>query len=186
MEKRLHVTIPPWVDGCRVHFRMDIGATIHRDMPDIVRRRAAETHLATLPSDAVWIWSDGSETEGVSAGGSGALIVLPTGVEQELRAPAGGLCSSTRAELVALRVAEVGDAAGTDPGRTAGGHPYRLTGSAGHNGGRRRSADHGARRRYVAATETGRHIHLQWVPAHCSLPGNEKADVLAKETSRMS
>ena len=86
MEGRLHVTIPPWMYGVRVHFRLDIGAAIHWDMPDIVHRRATETHLMTLPSDAVWIWSDGSAEGGVSAGGSGALIVLPTGVEQELRA----------------------------------------------------------------------------------------------------
>ena len=34
------MTIPPWVEGARVHFRLDIGATILRDMPDTVRRRA--------------------------------------------------------------------------------------------------------------------------------------------------
>ena len=69
VEERLHVTIPPWVDGSRVHFRMDVGTAISRDMPDIVRRRAAEDHLATLPSGAVWVWSDGSAEGGVSAGG---------------------------------------------------------------------------------------------------------------------
>ena len=53
----------------------------------------------------MWIWSDGSAEGGVTTGGSGALIVLPSGEEQELRAPAGRACSSTRAELVALRVA---------------------------------------------------------------------------------
>ena len=60
----------------------DIGATIHQDMPDSVRRRAAETLLPTQPSDAVWIWNNGSAEGGVPAGGSGALIVLPAGVEQ--------------------------------------------------------------------------------------------------------
>ena len=99
MEERLHVTIPPWVEGARVHSRLDIGATILRDMPGTVRKRAPDTHLATRPADAVWVWSDGSAEGGVSAGGSGALSVLPTGVEQELRAPAGNVCSSTRTEL---------------------------------------------------------------------------------------
>ena len=37
----------------------------------------------------------------------------------------------------------------------------------------------------LVATETERHVYLQWVPAHCSLPGDEKAEVLAKETSSM-
>ena len=37
----------------------------------------------------------------------------------------------------------------------------------------------------LTITEGGRHIYLQWVPAHCGLPGNEKADTLAKEASSM-
>ena len=36
-------------------------------------------------------------------GGVGALILLPGGEKRELRVPAGRLCSSTHAELVALR-----------------------------------------------------------------------------------
>ena len=32
-------------------------------------------------------------------------------------------------------------------------------------------------------TGRGQQIFLQWVPAHCGLPGNERADTLAKEAS---
>ena len=31
----------------------------------------------------------------------------------------------------------------------------------------------------------GVRAHLQWVPAHCDLPGNERADALAKEASEL-
>ena len=52
VEERLHhVTIPPWVDGSRVHFRADIG----------LGAPSAERHLTTLPDDALWMWSDGSD-----------------------------------------------------------------------------------------------------------------------------
>ena len=37
------------------------------------------------------------------AGGAGGIIAWPDGVAHELRAPAGRLCSSFRAEMVALR-----------------------------------------------------------------------------------
>ena len=56
VEEQLHVTILPWMDRSRVHFRMDVGTAISRDTPDIVCRRAAEDHLADLPG----VWSDGS------------------------------------------------------------------------------------------------------------------------------
>ena len=69
------------------------------------RRREAKIHLQSLPQEAIWVWTDGSATEGVLDGGAGALIVWPDGEEQEISAPAGGLCSSYRAELVALREA---------------------------------------------------------------------------------
>ena len=104
VEEKLHITIPPWVDGSKVHIRLDAGADI-RTVPDEVRRAAAEKHLATLPEDAVWIWSDGSAEGGTTAGGGGALITLPSGEHHQIREPAGAVCSSTRAELVALRAA---------------------------------------------------------------------------------
>ena len=41
----------------------------------------------------------------MTAGGGVALITLPSGEEGEVRTPAGAVCSSTRAELVAMRSA---------------------------------------------------------------------------------
>ncbi|KAF0300621.1 hypothetical protein FJT64_003287 [Amphibalanus amphitrite] len=54
---------------------------------------------------ATWVWTDGSATDGVLNGGAGALIVWPDGEERSVRAPAGRLCSSFRAEMVALQTA---------------------------------------------------------------------------------
>ena len=33
--------------------------------------------------------------------------------------------------------------------------------------------------------EYGRSVHLQWVPSHCGLPGNERADALAEEAATL-
>ena len=105
VEERLKTTIPPWVSSGAVHFRLDVGPGGRRDAPEQVRRGAAEAVLNPLPSRATWVWTDGSAEGGVSLGGGGATITLPSGEVREVRVAAGRLCSSTRAELCALKAA---------------------------------------------------------------------------------
>ena len=61
-------------------------------------------HLAGLTQDAIWAWTDGSADGGVLRGGAGALIIGADDDRAELRRPAGTLCSSFRAEMVALQM----------------------------------------------------------------------------------
>ena len=82
-----------------------MGPGGRRDAPAAVRREAALEHLATLPARATWIWSDGSADAGVRRGGGGAFISSASGEAVKVRVAAGELCSSTRAELLALRAA---------------------------------------------------------------------------------
>ena len=63
-----------------------------------------EEHLTDLPKAEMWIWTDGSAEGGVRNGGGGAVIMLLNGDTREVVAT-GSLCSSTGAELFALRAA---------------------------------------------------------------------------------
>ncbi|KAF0304735.1 putative RNA-directed DNA polymerase from transposon BS [Amphibalanus amphitrite] len=191
VEERLHVTIPPWIDDTRVQFRLDIGNHISRTAPPDVRRERAEEHLATLPDDAVWVWSDGSAEGGVSAGGSGALIILPSGEEHELRAPAGRICSSTRAELVAIRGAlemllRLEGGLAESPVIVCADSQAALATLASGAGSQATALGAAVWRLLLALTDGGRRVFMQWIPAHCGIPGNERADVLAKEASSLS
>ncbi|KAF0290474.1 hypothetical protein FJT64_001225 [Amphibalanus amphitrite] len=84
-----------------VTFRMDVGS-LRAGAAAAEKERAAALHLASLPQCAVWLWTDGSAAGGVARGGAGAVLVWPDEEAEELRAPAGQLCSSYRAEMVAL------------------------------------------------------------------------------------
>ena len=86
---------------------LEAGPGAHREAPDSVRRASAEALLATLPTRATWVVTDGSAEGGVTRVSSGTLITLLSREEQELRVPAaaGRLCSSAHAELCALREA---------------------------------------------------------------------------------
>ncbi|KAF0308491.1 hypothetical protein FJT64_020288 [Amphibalanus amphitrite] len=106
VEGRPTKTIPLWDHhGEAVTFCLDVGPGGQRAAPAHIRRRAAEATLEHLPPRATWIWSDGSVEGGVSQGGGGATVTLPSGETREVRVPASQLCSSTRAELCALKAA---------------------------------------------------------------------------------
>ncbi|KAF0311140.1 putative RNA-directed DNA polymerase from transposon BS [Amphibalanus amphitrite] len=101
VEPVLPPRIPPWRQTSGVTFRMDVGP-LRAGAAAAERERAAALHLASLPQCAVWLWTDGSAAGGVSRGGAGAVLVWPDEETEELRVPAGQLCSSYRAEMVAL------------------------------------------------------------------------------------
>ncbi|XP_043220268.1 uncharacterized protein LOC122380836 [Amphibalanus amphitrite] len=106
IETLLPARAPPWEVAACPHatFSLDIGA-LRRDAPPDELHQAAQRHLASLPQQASWVWTDGSADAGVRSGGGGAFVEWPDGATDELRVPAGQLCSSFRAEMVALRAA---------------------------------------------------------------------------------
>ena len=90
-EEPLRITVPPWCAPEGVTFSLEVGPDGRRDRPPDIRRRAAEDRLAELPSEATWIWSDGSASGGVMDGGGGAIISFPSGDTREVRVAAGSL-----------------------------------------------------------------------------------------------
>ena len=80
-------------------------ATKRNDPPD-KRREAALLAIDALPPSDVTIWPDGSAKNGFLGGGAVALVQLHgLDRETEVRAAAGAVCSSLRAELMAIREA---------------------------------------------------------------------------------
>ena len=124
---------------------------------------------------------------GVSAGEGGVLIALPDADPRKVGVHAGALCSSTRAELVALH------AAVCDPDVASAGRPVIIcldsraalqTIDAGPSA---QTSQLGADiwRQLLAMAARGTSVHLQWVPAHCGLTGNERADRIAKRAAEL-
>ena len=189
IEPILPPSMPPWQGGGNVTFSLDVGP-LPSGASDAQKRQAATMHLGSLPQCATWVWSDGSADGGILSGGAGIAIEDPDGECQELRAPAGKLCSSFRAEMVALKTAL--DHLVEHPS-----HPDlpivictdSQSALAALRGGAPAQSSPLGRDIWgslLLLASGGRRVHLQWVPSHCELPGNEHADKLAREASALS
>ncbi|XP_043211169.1 uncharacterized protein LOC122375739 [Amphibalanus amphitrite] len=180
---------PPWAETGDITFCLDIGPGLPVGAGAELKKSTAETFLGGLPQCATWVWTDGSVVGGTSSGGAGALIVYPDDETVELREAAGSLCSSFRAELVALRAAL----------RHLHEHPVHTgdpivlcTDSQAalaklRGGPSEQESPMGAEiwRLLTDLASGGRPLRLQWVPSHCGIPGNERADALAGEASAL-
>ncbi|XP_043204776.1 uncharacterized protein LOC122372003 [Amphibalanus amphitrite] len=155
-----------------------------RTNPPEARRAAAETTLASLPQPDVSIWTDGSAGAGTHDGGGGALLIFHQESRTvQLTVAAGKVCSSTRAELVAIREA-LAEAAGDLPDR-----PSMLLLLCCDSRAAIQSLQDTADSQSALVAEirdlldtitcSGHRLHLQWVPGHAGLPENEEADRLA-------
>ena len=190
---RCYPTEPPppsEVSACPyVSFNLSIGAPRQQDTSAEAASRAAQQHLASLPQRATWVWTDGSADGGVRNGGAGVYIEWPDGTTTELRSTAGRLCSSFRAELTALLSAlqHLRD----HPAHTQ--LPVVICTdsesalAALREGPMGQKTPLGASVWGALASLDGpaRRVHLQWVPSHCGVDGNERADAVAKEAAAL-
>ncbi|KAF0299345.1 hypothetical protein FJT64_027871 [Amphibalanus amphitrite] len=97
---------PPWL-GHRggITFRVDLPVATRQSDPPAVRREAALRAIAELPHPDVTIWSDGSARGGRNRAAQALIQFHHLNREETVRAPAGAVCSSLRAELTAMREA---------------------------------------------------------------------------------
>ena len=174
-----HKERDPWdTSTTNITIRTSVPGIVPGDnqSDDVKRSLTLATIVENHPEEAwIHVYTDGSATNAVSDGGAGVNIVYPDGNRSAICLPTGKFCSNYAAEVKALERAaeEIADSAidcqqvvfFTDALSVLQALPSdsleQLSASLGRVSDSRRTV-------------------LQWVPAHCGLPGNELADQLAK------
>ena len=192
--------VPPWRDLTNVEFATSLPGFSKRTATRSEIYDAAKGVADRAPPAGLSIWTDGSAEQGRFDGGAGALV-RGDGREEQLSAPAGAVCSSTHAELVAL---ELGLRAACDRGREAA-RGWGTVNVFCDSQPALRSLEVGASRCLSARGRTvwslldqllrfAPHLRicLWWLPSHATdgagrpaVPENEVADALAAEGCRL-
>ena len=153
-----------------------------KTLPPETRREIAEKYINERVPPGARIYSDGSAVSGVADGGAGALLIIPNGVTIDKKAAAGQICSSTRAELQAILLG-LEEAVKLNEQSVSILLDSRAAIMALQRGPTKQKSEIG-RKIWKAAEAIGT-VNMFWIPSHCGIEGNEAADILAKEGSKL-
>ena len=177
----------PWCDTSE-NKRLTICPTLPQVNPGATQGPAVKCALTralideSYPGEAwVQVYTDGSATQAVTDGGAGVYLRYPDGQTETVAMPTGKHCSNYSAEVQALMAAAsvvqrassefqqvvfLTDALSVLEALSNNKEPHLMEA--------------------LQSISESRRVVLQWVPAHCGVPGNEAADRLAKKGARES
>ena len=178
-------TIPPWKEHSIKIITEIPGIESKNIQPEHVRKSVALDYLHNTYNQEIWseVYTDGSATEATRDGGAGVYIKYR---EREARHAyaAGKYSSNYRAEAVAMtRAAEELTTNANEIKPNVLILTDALSVLEGLKNAKEKCLD--PLHRALATLSLKAKVTLQWIPAHCGIPGNEIADSLAKEGSRL-
>eukprot|EP01059_Diplonema_ambulator_P022679 TRINITY_DN37_c1_g1_i8.p1 TRINITY_DN37_c1_g1~~TRINITY_DN37_c1_g1_i8.p1 ORF type:complete len:370 (+),score=125.42 TRINITY_DN37_c1_g1_i8:771-1880(+) len=176
--------VPPW-DEFKIDIRPDLVTKVEKD-DQAGKLKAAKEAIAAMPKVNYELYTDGS-ADGNEKGGAGVFLTHK-GRQLDVRTgcSAGRVCTSFKAELVALRLGlqcvydDIAEE-GPDDGLNVLTDSQSVLRWLQRGPGAAVYKDELLVWNLLKELEwAGMTITLQYVPAHCGLPGNELADGLAK------
>ena len=169
---------PPWEDsGDTITVQTTIPYVSNKgEHSDQVLKTLTLAALDERYPEESWIraYTDGSATNAVKSGGAGVHIQYPSGEQEEQALPTGLHCTNYKAEIDALTQAAHTIAMRADRTTQVVFLTDALSVLQAYNSNRLPSLKKALNN--IKSLQTV----LQWIPSHCGIEGNEKADDLAK------
>lgn len=168
---------PPWEDRENITVRTTVPQIDNKgDHDDQVLKTLTLAMLEErYPADSwIRVYTDGSATNAVKCGGAGVYIQCPNGEGTEEALPTGLNCTNYKAEVEALTQAANTIATRADQNTQVVFLTDALSVLQAYNNNRQPSLQ-----KALNNIKSLRTV-LQWIPSHCGIEGNEKADELAK------
>ena len=143
--------------------------------------------IRSYPESYIQIYTDGSADMGTTKAGYGARIEYVDQACEEISEPCGDLCSNYEAEAFAIEAAlqKVKETFSSNPNQIGDCVIFSDARSC-LEALKTQDFKHKAIRDlaiYISSFLEDHRITLvlQWIPSHCNIPGNERADFLAKK-----
>jgi ribonuclease HI len=185
---------PPWRREEHATFNENLDRCVRKSDPPDVKRAAAEETITRLQGAAIDVYTDGSAVDATRCGGSGALVIDNHNLaEYELMAPAGALTCSYRAEMIAISIALqkifelqqkglIPNAGRINLYSDSKSSIQKLASGVSHDQATAKTITSLLQEISKAGNPD---ITLQWIPSHCGIPGNERADGIAKNATQL-
>jgi len=184
--------IAPWEEIANVTYNTDLTTGVSKKNSKEEQKQAALKDIQMINAD-IEIYTDGSTTE-CRDGGSGVTMKIREEEEDidEMTA-AGTHSSSYKAEMIGVRtslkmICELQAEGRITEGQTVGLYTDSRSSVQRLKNCRRHHSKtlNDVQILLQKITEGGiKNITIQWIPAHCGIEGNEKADRLAEEATRL-
>ena len=176
---------PPW-DVPSFNVSLSLPIPCYRSDPPFVRSELARSYLSSLPSSDLTIWTDGSVLGKFGPGGSGFFVECTSCCDSfSFEYSAGAVCSSFVSEVGAVHhalswtVSHLSSCSFTSV-RLLSDSQSTLSTLDSSPSFLMPSSLHSIWSSLSTLSSADISVSLQWVPGHSDLPGNDKADALAK------
>ena len=143
--------------------------------------------ILSYPEDSNHIYTDGSASKGTENAGCGARIEYSDKTCDELYEPCGALCANFEAEALAIKYAlqKLRETFETVPNKRRDSIIFSDSLSVLEALDNKSYGTKAIRDLAIQISsfleDFGIVLVLQWIPSHCDIPGNERADTLAKK-----